>query len=321
MLPLVWATEGDEVVKNWFRCLSTKTKRSYKRLERAFVRKWGEDEVRARNVELTSSSQPSHRSCEDWFLRQCRQHELLRELSPKHASSEQVLLDSMIDRFTNDSMILFFPCKRGGSGSDTSLSDNPLNERQILRWCRQADKQTKRRNRVRATPKAHVKEYDLDDDIVIRSISGPDPEDQLREYFAEEYLVERGADLTSIMVARVQEKREPPAPVQFRPLQDMKVFLNVMHRNHPDSSGQICPFESTKASGCKQRSCKFAHTARRNEPCTKGSLNHEDCPHGAWCPKRHKGDLYVIWFFDRRKNGFKQYVWKDLRSEFSSHRL
>ena len=179
---------------------------------------------------------------------------------------------------------------------------------------------------VEPTPKSgSPSRDDLDEDILIRSLSLHDGSDgdsfeYLREYEAEVYLIERGVKyFPPALVARVMEKKAPRGPVQEKSYAEMKSFLNVMHRNHGSNESQICCFHSCKPNGCNRSDCRWAHEERESKYCTLGGQDTESCPNGAWCKLRHKDDIYVIWFYDRKTKLFKKYLWKDYRSKFSKH--
>ena len=326
LLPLVWKKdENDERTRRWYNNLSSETQTRYTRLERAFIKKFAEDDIRKHNNMLLTNNQPRNSTCEDWFLKVCKQHKQLRAWaasSPElQVVSESYFLGSLQTRFTNNDMITLLPVKSGGT--DTSDEGAPMDERTLLRLCIKADKLTRKRQRHKHRQVEPDK--DLDNDIYVRSLIGlefsDDGGDEIqREYAAEVYLIDRGVkSLSTTLVARVMDKISPRGPVAQKSLADMKSFLNVMHRNHGANSEQICAFHSCKPGGCNRSECRWEHSPREAKLCTKGAEDTEACPHGAWCRYRHKDDMYVIWFYNRKSKHFAKYIWRDYKSSFSRY--
>ena len=57
------------------------------------------------------------------------------------------------------------------------------------------------------------------------------------------------------------------------------------------------------------------HSSRENVHCP--SAKDDRCKKGAYCPYRHRGDMYDVFFWDRNRQVYKQYKWKDVSSDFS----
>ena len=143
----------------------------------------------------------------------------------------------------------------------------------------------------------------------------------LEEYYAEESLIAARAIVSVRAVARIITGRFPRKHFDEKDASEIKDWSNKMGGRHDDSCTiQVCPFYTCKHSGCnKSRGCSWKHIDRKNEWCPFGSKDARQCRFGAWCPKRHKGDLYVIWFKVRSTGKWRAYEWKDLRSPFSIH--
>ena len=91
MLPLVWSdSKTSESVRAWFNALPERTKRSYSRLETAFVEKFCEFSLSAHDMKICKTPQPLGEGCEDWFLRVSRLQAQLRAWSPRRDHGGEV---------------------------------------------------------------------------------------------------------------------------------------------------------------------------------------------------------------------------------------
>ena len=165
----------------------------------------------------------------------------------------------------------------------------------------------------------------LDNYLMVQHISeefGGSDDGDINEFHAESYLYERGVLMAPIRVAQVmRDPKRRPAPLMTLAESDIKNWDNVMSRNHERNPLQVCPFHSCAPRGCNvsESNCKWAHVKRSSNPCLKGGGDSNACSNGPWCPNRHKGDIYYIWFRDRTDGRFKKYEWKDYMSDFSVH--
>jgi len=331
MLPLVWAKQDETLVTYWADSLSQKVRKSRTKLEKAFIKKFASNDIIIFEATLLRTAQPENSSCEDWFIKISQQHAQLRTWVPHKVYTKERFFRVITSLFTNDDMITLINTNM--EDSDTSEGEFVLSMKEIIRLCKRADTLTRKRNKQRhrrEQTRTHTSILSIQDHIMNAEFENIDDEmeetAELTEYYAEMDVLNTNAPRISIRLVqtalRERRKREGPMPqaISFRREEDMKEFSNVMHRNHQRTQGQICPFNATKFSGCNNTRCTHEHKQRSRDWCTEGKTDTQNCVNGAWCAKRHKNDEYVIWFYDRYKKGFKQYLWKDLKSTFSAHR-
>jgi hypothetical protein len=94
---------------------------------------------------------------------------------------------------------------------------------------------------------------------------------------------------------------------------------NVLCRKRGEIKGSICPWHAIKPSGCRKADrCTFPHEDRKQGKCPMGWAKGTKCSMGAFCPYRHKDDVYELWIAE--KGGMcRLRILKDLKSKFSQH--
>lgn len=133
----------------------------------------------------------------------------------------------------------------------------------------------------------------------------------------------RGAP-TDQMVRQVRKKMDRsnkrPRPVRKCTREEMKnkdfiATFGKFHNSARCEQDHICAFFGTHGHCTAQPGlCAHKHERRLPQMCPK-----DDCSSGAFCKHRHKGDQYQVWFYDRKRQVFKCYLWKDRTSSFSVH--
>ena len=98
---------------------------------------------------------------------------------------------------------------------------------------------------------------------------------------------------------------------------DFAAVFGTFHDNKRCGDTHLCAFYATQGNcTTKPGMCAHKHEPRRAKMCPT-----TDCPNGAFCKYRHTGDVYHVWFYDRKRELFKCFMWKDRISQFSVHRV
>lgn len=112
------------------------------------------------------------------------------------------------------------------------------------------------------------------------------------------------------------------------PFAEVKDYRNVFCKERGFHEHTVCPWFSTRRTGCRPRRGKACamqqgHVERSKMWCPIGGPREGKgkCPFGATCRYRHFGDEYNIWVL-RKQNGQLtaiKYVLRDTRNPWSSH--
>ena len=331
MLPLVWDDRKGGTTEEWFEGLSDRRKSTPLKLEKAFVRKFAQEDTENFVQEAMYSVQGEEDFCEDWFIRVNKQFKQMREWVPRDMPSEERFMRVIVTRFTDRAMLQSLNEAQALDEDTESSTDGEgpgrvvLSAGKIRRLAKKADR-LRRRLEAQGSKRRKQREsspgYSLVDEISVKSIDlleeGDDELEQVYEYYAENQVSNLGGVLSVRSVAVALARLELPRARQTRRESDMNDFRNVVSRQHEaDHENQICGFHACKLRGCNMGGrCAHAHEDRANVKCTFYASPLE-CPHGIFCRKRHQNDEYGVWFRDRGNPGsFRFAIWKDQKSRF-----
>lgn len=354
-LPLVWKTEKTQaMVQEWMSTLRHKVVQSNLKMEQAFLKKFGRNRLQDFRREVLEEPQPMGESCVEWFSKIWNWRTYLQRWNRRSVPGDYIFFKNLQHRFTCKNMVsLLSQHSVSSDESDSSDSEESGSDggsyrgkKEYMSLCRKADRMTlMEKEREKRTGGSGIALYNprygrevpevdrVSFDEIVRSVafeskfevsdSERDFDGTLEGYYAELDLFENNIPVSVRMVSRIVAKGNLSGRffAQIRE-SEIKNWQDKMGRRHDDSdNSQVCPFHSTKLSGCsKGAQCSWQHIDRKNQWCPLGKNDTRACPKGAWCPFRHKGDVYCIWFRARSGNGYyRGYEWKDLRSPFSIH--
>ena len=329
MLPLVWDDRQGLVTEEWFGSLSERRKTVPLKLERAFVRKFAQEDTENFVQQAMYSVQGEDEFCEDWFIRVDKQFKQMQRWVPKDVPTEEHFMRVIVTRFSDRTMLQSLN-EAQGLDEDTESSEGgarpALTGAVIRRLCKKADRlrrrieaQSSERHKRRETRESSPG-YALVDRVAVQRVEADMDNDleQVYEYYAESQIENLGGVVSVRSVSAALQKLELPKARQVRREVDMDDFRNVVSRKHePDYKNQICGFHACKLRGCNMGSrCAHAHEDRVNVKCSFYASPLE-CPHGIFCRRRHLNEEYGVWFRDRSNPGsFRFAIWKDQKSRF-----
>ena len=331
MLPLVWDDRKGGATEEWFEGLSERRRSTPIKLEKAFVRKFGQEDTENFVQEAMYSVQGDDEFCEDWFIKVYKQFKQMREWVPRDMPTEERFMRVVVTRFTDRAMLQSLNEAQGLDEDTESSTDGAESGRMVLTVTqirRLAKKADRLRRRLEAQgSKRHKQrelspEYSLVEDIAVKAIDlrgeGDDELEQVYEFYAENQVSDLGGVLSVRSVAVALARLELPRARQTRREVDMKDFRNVVSSKHEaDHENQICGFHACKLRGCNMGGrCAHAHEDRKNVKC-QFYASPLECPHGIFCRQRHQNEEYGVWFRDRTNPGSYRFaIWKDQKSRF-----
>ena len=141
-----------------------------------------------------------------------------------------------------------------------------------------------------------------------------------KHYAAEDYLLDKTTVVNKVAVFRVLTQLQGGvAPVKIWAQKDLDAHGHICIVNGPlarqcAERKRTCAWHACKGK-CISSRCTDDHTERTSSYCP--SNKSDTCKKGAYCPYRHRGDVYDVFFWDRNRQVYKQYQWKDVASKFS----
>ena len=319
-LPRLWNLEAKDAWRTYFSTLPQGTKENRVELDRAFLKEFDRTGLRGIKSIVTESKQGRDK-VKDFIASIRFARNMWLKWAPRSVPSEAYVVGTLRTRLSSREMkkqMIDLDIENGGI--------HDLND--LVNLADRVDRRDEVDNEGEDT--VHIRRVATADAIVdvesgVHQILMENREDDEVEhlekhYAAEDYLLDKSTVVNKVAVFRVLTQLQGGvAPAKVWTQRDVQAHGHICVVNGPlakqcAEKKRICAWHACKGK-CISNRCNDDHVARENSYCPSSKA--DTCKKGAYCQYRHRGDTYDVFFWDRNRQVYKQYKWKDVASKFS----